>query len=587
MTGAQLREMFLKYFEDRGHTRVAGSSLVPAGDPTLLFTNAGMVQFKGVFTGVERRPYSRATTSQKCLRVSGKHNDLENVGHTARHHTFFEMLGNFSFGDYFKEDAIQFGWEFLTKHVGLPEGKLHVTVYKDDDEAAAIWRKVTGRSNDAIRRLGEKDNFWSMGETGPCGPCSEIHIDQGEHIGCGRPDCGPECDCDRFLELWNLVFMQFERDASGVMTPLPRPSIDTGLGLERLAAVAQGFHTNWESDLFQPIINRIEELAGIRARGDDIKSVAVRVIADHSRAAAFLISDGVLPSNEGRGYVLRRILRRAVRYGKLIGLDEPFLYDASRVVVTLMSAAYPELESHSALIVKVVRAEEERFLETLGRGLLLFEEEAKKVAASGRVSIPGNVVFRLYDTFGFPPDLTADLAREAGLEVDEPGFQREMAAQREKARASWSEGAADDALRLVAQLANDGVSAEFTGYANMEDVGTVAAIMSGGSRIDEAGPGASVDLITDRTPFSGESGGQGKEDDWALSNTREEAEQKLGRPKAEIPEFKAGDHVKHEQFGQGIVVSFHKVKNDAEVAVAFDGAGVKRFLLSFAKIEKV
>ena len=331
----------------RSHTELPSSSLVPTGDPTLLFTNAGMVQFKGVFTGEEKRPYRRATTAQKCLRVSGKHNDLENVGHTARHHTFFEMLGNFSFGDYFKEDAIAFGWEFLTKIVGLPKKQLYVTIYKDDDEAAEIWRKVLGPGANPIGRLGEKDNFWSMGDTGPCGPCSEIHIDQGDALCCGNPDCSPECDCDRFLELWNLVFMQFDRDASGKMTPLPKPSIDTGLGLERLAAVVQGVKSNWESDLFRPIITHIGGLSGKECQGQSLDAVAIRVIADHSRAAAFLIADGVLPSNEGRGYVLRRILRRAIRYGKFIGLNEPFLFDSAGVVVNHMAAAYPELQTHA------------------------------------------------------------------------------------------------------------------------------------------------------------------------------------------------------------------------------------------------
>src|SRR5208283_132755 len=374
MTGAELRELFLNYFEERNHTRLASSSLIPTGDATLLFTNAGMVPFKGVFTGAEKRPYNRAVTAQKCLRVSGKHNDLENVGHTARHHTFFEMLGNFSFGDYFKEDAIAFGWEFLTKTVGLPKELLHVTIYKDDDEAFDIWRKVLGARSNPITRLGEKDNFWSMGDTGPCGPCSEIHIDMGEEFGCAQPDCAPGCDCDRF----------------------------------------------------RPIIQRVEELSGKECRGKDLDSIAIRVIADHSRAAAFLIADGILPSNEGRGYVLRRILRRALRYGKYIGLNGPFLYDSARVVTQHMGAAYPELQAHAALVEKVIKSEEERFLETLARGLVLFEEEAGNIRKHGGETLPGEVAFRLYDTFGFPPDLTADLAKEAGLMMDQAGFDREM-----------------------------------------------------------------------------------------------------------------------------------------------------------------
>lgn len=507
MTGAELRELFLKYFEERGHRRVASSSLIPDRDPTLLFTNAGMVQFKNVFTGGEKRSYRRAVTAQKCLRVSGKHNDLENVGHTARHHTFFEMLGNFSFGDYFKEDAIAFGWEFLTDTVGLPKNKLYVTVYKDDDEAAAIWQKVAGFRAGDIIRLGEKDNFWSMGDTGPCGPCSEILIDQGESVGCGRPECAPGCDCDRYLELWNLVFMQYDRDASGNITPLPRPSIDTGLGLERLAAVVQGYTSNWGSDLFQPIIARVEKLSGKECRGQDRDAIAIRVIADHSRAAAFLISDGVLPSNEGRGYVLRRILRRAVRYGKFIGLKGPFLYDTALVVVRLMSGAYQELETHAALVEKVIRNEEERFLETLARGLVLFDEEAARVQAAGGSTLPGEIAFRLYDTYGFPPDLTQDLAAEAGLAVDHEGFQREMEVQRAKARRAWADTQGGEA-GAIGDILEAGISCEFTGYETLDDTGRVRAIIKGGAQVRETRAGDKVDIITDRTPFYGEAGGQ-------------------------------------------------------------------------------
>ncbi|MGC8659840.1 MAG: alanine--tRNA ligase, partial [Desulfomonilaceae bacterium] len=440
MRGADLREEFLRFFEAQGHTRVESSSLIPTGDATLLFTNAGMVQFKGVFTGLEQRPYNRAVTAQKCLRVSGKHNDLENVGRTARHHTFFEMLGNFSFGDYFKEEAISFGWDFLTKTLGLPKQRLHVTIFLDDDPAEKIWKKVLGPGTNPIIRLGEKDNFWSMGDTGPCGPCSEIHIDQGERFGCGSASCGPDCDCDRFLELWNLVFMQYNRDATGHMEPLPRPSIDTGLGLERLAAVIQGHPSNWDSDLFEPIIGRIEQISGKSRTQGPNETVAIRVIADHSRAAAFLIADGVLPSNEGRGYVLRRIMRRALRYGKRLGLNEPFLYDTAAVVVGQMSAAYPELETRRALIEEVIKNEEERFLQTLTRGLVLFEDEIGQLRESGKTVIPGNIVFRLYDTFGFPRDLTEDLARESGMLLDHHGFETEMAKQKEMARQAW-EGA--------------------------------------------------------------------------------------------------------------------------------------------------
>ncbi len=509
MTGAELREKFLKFFEDNNHTRLASSSLVPEGDPTLLFTNAGMVQFKNVFTGKEKLPFTRATTSQKCLRVSGKHNDLENVGHTPRHHTFFEMLGNFSFGDYFKQDAIPYAWEFLTQTIGLPKKKLHVTIFQDDDEASNIWEKVLGRGANPITRLGEKDNFWSMGETGPCGPCSEIHYDQGPKFGCDRPECAPGCDCDRFLELWNLVFMQFDRDASGQMTPLPRPSIDTGLGLERLAAVVQGVGSNWESDLFLPIVQHVEKLSGHRCSGmgNDRDSVAIRVIADHSRAAAFLIADGVLPSNEGRGYVLRRILRRALRYGKYIGLDKPFLYQTALVVVNSIADAYPELHTHASLIEKVVHNEEERFLDTLARGLILFEEEAELVRRKGQTTLPGTVAFRLYDTYGFPPDLTSDLAAEAGLTIDHAGFEEEMSRQRKMARQSWEGMASENADALRNALRAD-VSTEFTGYQTMADQGVVQTIIKDGKPVQEAKSGDRVEIVTDRTPFYGESGGQ-------------------------------------------------------------------------------
>ncbi len=507
MTGAELRERFLNYFGQRDHNRLASSSLVPEGDATLLFTNAGMVQFKKVFTGQEKRDYKRAVTAQKCLRVSGKHNDLENVGHTARHHTFFEMLGNFSFGDYFKKEATAFGWEFLTLELGLPKKDLHVTIYTDDDEAEGLWKSVLGKNSNPIGRLGEKDNFWSMGDTGPCGPCSEIHIDQGPRLGCGSPDCGPACDCDRFLELWNLVFMQFDRDSTGKMTPLPRPSIDTGLGLERLAAVVQGKDSNWESDLFVPIINRIEKLTHRKCHGQDFDSIAIRVIADHSRAAAFLISDGVLPSNEGRGYVLRRIMRRAIRYGKYIGLNEPFLFDTSGVVIDHMSDAYPELATHRTLINKVIRNEEERFLETLSRGLLLFEEEVNKVRNQGLSILPGSVVFKLYDTFGFPPDLTQDLAAESGLAVDHDGFESEMSRQKSLARDAWdtSQGSQKP---VDVDLTEKIPEVEFTGYDRLDDTGVVVALIKDQALVENLSAGDSGFVICDRTPFYAESGGQ-------------------------------------------------------------------------------
>jgi alanyl-tRNA synthetase len=466
-----------------------------------------MVQFKNVFTGGEKRPYRRAVTAQKCLRVSGKHNDLENVGHTARHHTFFEMMGNFSFGDYFKEDAIAFAWEFLVDVIGLPKARLIATVFNEDDEAPSIWRKVAGFRDDEIVRMGEKDNFWSMGDTGPCGPCSEILIDQGESVGCGKPDCAPGCDCDRFLELWNLVFMQFDRDGQGRMTKLPRPSIDTGMGLERVAAVTQGVYSNWESDLFGPVIARIEALSGRERAGHNPDSIAIHVIADHSRAAAFLVSDGVLPSNEGRGYVLRRILRRALRYGKSIGLNEPFLFDAAGVVVNHMGDAYPDLRQHAALVEKVIRSEEERFLETLARGLVLFEEESGRLRAAGQRVLPGVVAFRLYDTYGFPFDLTQDMAAEAGLSVDQAGFTAEMDQQRARARAAWTAMQGEQAQAFT-RLAGEGIAAEFTGYGSFEDSGTITAIIRQGESVTSVSAGDRVEVITDRTPFYGESGGQ-------------------------------------------------------------------------------
>ena len=402
MKSNELRNLFIDYFSRQGHKVVPSSSLVPKNDPSLLFTNAGMVQFKGVFLGEDERDYKRAVTSQKCVRAGGKHNDLENVGHTARHHTFFEMLGNFSFGDYFKKEAIEYAWEFLTRKVNLPADKLWVTVYKDDDEAFELWRTVIGVPADRIVRLGEKDNFWSMGDTGPCGPCSEILIDQGSDMSCGKPGCAVGCDCDRYLEIWNLVFMQYNRDQTGKLTPLPKPSIDTGMGLERLSAVVQKVRSNFETDLFQPIIKEIATLAGVPYHKDAQADISYQVIADHLRAMTFLISDGVLPSNEGRGYVLRRILRRASRYAKLIGINKPILYKLTGAVVDEMRDAYPELADSRDHVAKVVLLEEERFAATLDSGLALLNESVAKLKATGQVMIPGDVLFRLYDTFGFP-----------------------------------------------------------------------------------------------------------------------------------------------------------------------------------------
>ncbi len=508
MTGSQIRESFLRFFEERGHRRVRSSSLIPAKDPTLLFTNAGMVQFKDVFLGAERRDYVRATTSQKCVRAGGKHNDLENVGRTARHHTFFEMLGNFSFGDYFKEQAIPFAWEYLTRVAGLPVDRLWVTVYKDDDEAARIWEKAVGVARGRIVRLGEKDNFWAMGDTGPCGPCSEIIIDQGPAVGCGRPDCAVGCDCDRYLELWNLVFMQFNRDAAGEMTPLPKPSIDTGMGLERLAAVLQGKRSNFEGDLFAPLIRFVEDLSGKRCGAAEATDVSIRVIADHLRAAAFLISDGVIPGNEGRGYVLRRIMRRAGRHAWMLGVRGPALSKGVPVLAAAMGAAYPELAEHADYAVKMMAQEEERFRATLEAGLALLAEVTDDLRRRKEKVIPGEAVFRLYDTYGFPLDLAEDMAKDENLALDMDGFERLMAGQRAKARAAWA-GSGEEGMKEAWRAAMAKLPpVVFTGYASEVEEAEVLSVITADGEAKEAGPGTPVEVVLDRTPFYGESGGQ-------------------------------------------------------------------------------
>ncbi|MGM0402452.1 MAG: alanine--tRNA ligase, partial [Thermodesulfobacteriota bacterium] len=447
MTGNEIRKLFFEYFRSNDHQIVRSSSLVPHDDPTLLFTNAGMVQFKRIFLGEEKRDYSRAATSQKCLRAGGKHNDLENVGYTARHHTFFEMLGNFSFGDYFKEKAIGYAWDFLINEMNLPPEKLWVSIYLDDDEAHDIWAKQVGVPEDRIVRLGEKDNFWSMGETGPCGPCSEILIDRGEETGCQTPGCAVGCECDRYLELWNLVFMQYNRDADGNMNPLPKPSIDTGMGLERITSVVQNVATNYDTDLFVPIIKTIESLCGRKAKDSRKTDVAMKVIADHSRAAAFLIGDGVLPSNEGRGYVLRRILRRAIRYGRSLNLTEPFLYKVVESVFSIMNDGYPELAEEAAFITNVCKNEEIRFFETLDNGLKLLEETLRDMESRNISVVPGEVIFKLYDTFGFPVDIVTDIVREKDLDVDMAGFERAMAQRREQSRSVAAFSSISDAYR--------------------------------------------------------------------------------------------------------------------------------------------
>jgi len=509
MTGNDIRQQFLSYFADKGHTVVDSSALVPHDDPTLLFTNAGMVQFKRLFTGEEKRDYSRAATCQRCVRAGGKHNDLDNVGYTARHHTFFEMLGNFSFGDYFKQDAIQYGWDFLTKVLGLSPEKLWVSVFEDDDEAYRLWEKIEDLPKGRIMRLGAKDNFWAMGDTGPCGPCSEIHIDQGSEVGCGRPDCAVGCDCDRFLEVWNLVFMQFERSEDGAMTPLPKPSIDTGMGLERIAAVIQGKHSNYESDLFIPIIDTIAGVAGTRYGTNDRADTAMRVIADHCRATAFLVADGVLPANEGRGYVLRRIMRRAIRFGRTLGLTRPFLSTITNKVVQEMSSAYPHLNDAVELLEQVVNKEEERFLETLGNGLEMLGKEIHRLKKEKKKIIDGDFIFKLYDTFGFPVDIVRDVSIEEGYDIDEAGYQAAMEAQKAQSRRSWKGGGLAELSAGLRQLISRGVKSRFVGYASRQHQANLVAIINEqGECSEQAGKGEKVLLVTAETPFYAESGGQ-------------------------------------------------------------------------------
>ncbi|HWS02707.1 MAG TPA: alanine--tRNA ligase, partial [Gammaproteobacteria bacterium] len=502
MTSAEIRQSFLDFFQNKDHALVPSSSLIPGNDPTLLFTNAGMVQFKDVFLGQEQRPYNRAVSSQRCVRAGGKHNDLENVGYTARHHTFFEMLGNFSFGDYFKREAIHYAWEFLTQTLQLPAEKLWVTVYQDDDEAADLWIKEIGVDPARLTRIGDKpggkqyesDNFWSMGDTGPCGPCTEIFYDHGPEVAGGPPGT-PEEDGDRYIEIWNLVFMQYNRDASGTMAPLPKPSVDTGMGLERLVAVLQHVHSNYDIDLFRGLIRAAADLAGLK----DTNNSSLRVIADHIRSCAFLIVDGVLPSNEGRGYVLRRIVRRAVRHGYRLGINDVFFYKLVGPLCEQMGAAYPELVAAREQVERVLKQEEERFAETLDQGMKILEAD---IAALKGKEIPGATVFKLYDTFGFPVDLTADIARERELVLDLPGFEREMEAQRERARAASQFGVDYNTTIKV-----EG-STDFTGYDKLIDQGRVTALFRGSDAVPQLNAGEEGVVILDHTPFYGESGGQ-------------------------------------------------------------------------------
>ncbi len=563
-TSAELREQFLKYFEAHGHTIVPSSSLVPANDPTLLFTNAGMVQFKDVLLGSEKRGYTRATTSQRCVRAGGKHNDLENVGYTARHHTFFEMLGNFSFGEYFKKDAIHYAWDFLTNVIGLPADKLWVTVFADDDEAADIWLKDIKVDPEKFTRIGTSDNFWAMGDTGPCGPCSEIFYDHGPEIEGGPPGT-PEEDGDRFIEIWNLVFMQYNRDQDGNMVPLPRPSVDTGMGLERLAAILQQVHNNYDIDLFQSLIAAAAKLTGTK----DLENKSLRVIADHIRSCAFLIVDGVLPSNEGRGYVLRRIIRRAARHGHQLGCKKPFFYKLVATLDQEMGDAYPELRNHRGHVERVLQNEEQRFAETLEQGMRIVKNEIKAKTADLTITtspatvtltkpsdikqddsntIDGKTVFKLYDTYGFPVDLTADVARENGLFIDQAGFDVEMEAQRERARASSQFTAIGKQFKLDAYPAT-----KFLGYQKVAATAKLIAILQNDEAIGQLENGDQAVIILDQTPFYAEAGGQvgdigsitmGKETEFKITDTQKQDDVYLHIGSLVAGELSTGDKVK-------------------------------------------
>ncbi len=515
VTSAEIRQTFLDYFRGKGHTIVPSSSLVPGNDPTLLFTNAGMVQFKDVFIGSEKRGYSRATSAQKCMRVSGKHNDLENVGPSPRHNTFFEMLGNFSFGDYFKREAIAFAWEFLTQVMGLDKERLYPTIFLDDDEAAELWQEVAGLAVSRITRLGKKDNFWAMGDTGPNGPCSEILYDRGEqYCTCGRPDCGPAHECERWWELWNLVFMQFETRSDGTTVPLPKPSIDTGMGMERLTAVMQGKSDNYETDLFWPIIQRTQFLLGHSDEQRQQQLVSYRVIADHARATAFLIGDGVLPGNEGRNYVLRLILRRGARHGRMLGFREPFIAQALEVVIDIMGQHYATLAEQRPFILQAATQEEERFLQTLDVGLNRLDTVIAELKDEGQSVLPGEEAFRLYDTYGFPLDLTRDVAKEHGLTIDEAGFQAEMEAQRERGRAAqrFEVGEEEELYRGLNLPATT-----FLGYGALTSSAKVLALVSHGQAVQKVSPGQDVVIVLDQTPFYGEAGGQIGDRGWITS----------------------------------------------------------------------
>ncbi len=506
-TSLELRQAFLDYFVSRGHTAVPSAPLIPQADPTLLFTNAGMNQFKRIFLGEDSRPYARAVSIQKCMRAGGKHNDLENVGFTRRHHTFFEMLGNFSFGNYFKKDAIAFGWEFLTKVAVLPADRLWVTVFRDDQEAYDLWHNDMGVSENRLARLDEKDNFWQMGDTGPCGPCSEILIDQGEAFGCGRTTCAVGCDCDRYLEIWNLVFMQFDRDSAGTLHPLPKPSIDTGMGLERLAAVTQGVSSNYDSDVFRPLLESIAKGTGHEYGKTAESDRSMRVIADHIRAMTFLIADGVLPSNEGRGYVLRRIMRRAARHGRLLGMEREFLFELVPTVVTQMGMTYPELRQMADTVAEVVQGEEGRFIGTLEQASPLLNQILQETKQQRKIQVSGEAVFKLYDTYGFPLDLVEDAAKEEGLELDHQAYQQALKEQQERARKNAKFTQVASRLDVVKAIEQFPVT-HFVGYTQQHAQGTLLGMVKDEHMASEATQGEEAEFLLDVTPFYPEGGGQ-------------------------------------------------------------------------------
>jgi len=541
----EIRKAFLEFFRERGHEIVESSSLIPKDDPTLLFTNAGMVQFKKLFLGEEKRPYKRAATAQKCMRAGGKHNDLENVGFTHRHHTFFEMLGNFSFGDYFKKEAILWAWELLTRVYGLNPEYLYVSVYSGDDEAYGIWEKEIGLPSHRIVRLGQESNFWTMGDTGPCGPCSEIYQDLGPEMGCGRPDCGPGCDCDRYLEVWNLVFTQFDRSPDGTLTPLSHPNIDTGMGLERLCSVIQGVRSNFDTDLFRPLIQRIEDMAGTSYGLDKKKDSAFRVIADHARAVSFLVADGVMPSNEGRGYVLRRVIRRSLRFGLNLGLKESLLWPVCERVLEVMGEDYPELIKSRDAIKGIVSNEEKRFSYTLEYGMKVLEEYLQGLKDKGDKVIPGEMIFKLYDTYGLSSDILEDVAREEGLSLDMQGYRSLMEAQRLRSQEAWKGGADFEVPLHLKDMISQGISTTFLGYETTVSSSVVTHIFSKGEPREEARAGEKCEIILDRTPFYGEAGGQVGDEGWITSSTGS---------------FVVMDT---KRYGQGLFVHLGKVENGA------------------------